>query len=596
MKSSINFSKCKKSIFLIFIISSLSITAISFPNALAIFPVWPGAFSLNDGGVQDSFFATSAVTVDVTDIAASGAGTIQVRITSSVDPVGFDLTLNEGPLGTFTNTNLALMSDNGLAMTTNSLTISIFDDSAADPFSVQTLPPPPIFIVSDSDTTGITPTFTETDFDTNLFTATINFDTITNEATNTLAAISGDIYTVVDISGGNHANGFLNPNPNVGKGAILAEVGGTITATYQGDSSSFTVGNNPGGGRGSGGLIKPGLVVDSPSGGSNGNGGSDGSGGGCTNCTPPTLGLDSNFNRIVQQGFSFNDNAVDVEPYYTPYPLITSYVGQENTIVLKIFDDGGTQNIEHVGLAFGLGEGQSFSESKAIINLDRTLDGREKISTFDPENVLDDVEIITLKDSCNNHSNTQCLKVTISHTFRDVLEFNMVSTNVWDSKKNSWQNFYNHGVEITGDSLNPPKTKMVAFGEKNMRGLFELTELDKKKHLWIDEFANMYEYKGNDFFDRTFTAQNKVEFDKKTSHGCDRTCNWFNYYKLKEALLAEKTLDAMLDGKIIQGEPIKEAFSHSYQTISRAEDLELQKSIIFEKNKAEKLLEKLLNP
>jgi len=406
-----------------------------------------------------------------------------------------------------------------------------------------------------------------------------------------LAAIPGDIFTVADLGGGNLVNGFIIPNPEVGKGAILAEVGGAVTATYQGDSSSFVVGAGTGGGRGSGGLIKPGLVVDSSKSESSENGG-----GGCVNCTPPTLGLDSNYKRIVQHGFSFNDNAVDVEQYYTPYPLITAKVGQENKIVLKIFDDGGTQNIEHVGLAFGLGKDQFFSESKATINLDRTLDGREKISTFDPDNVLDNVKIVTSKDFCNNFSTTQCLKVTIQQTFRDVLEFNMVSTNIWDSKKNAWQNFYNHGIEVTGDSLNPPKTKMVAFGEKGMRGLFELTELDKKKHLWIDEFGNTYEYMGNDRFDRIFTAQNKIEFDKNTIHGCDRTCNWFNYYKLHQAFLAEITLDDMLDGKIIKGEPGKDPFSYSYQITKRADEPELQKSIIFEQIKAEKLLEKLLNP
>jgi len=383
-------------------------------------------------------------------------------------------------------------------------------------------------------------------------------------------------------------NGFIVPNPDVGKGAILAEVGGTVTATHQGDSSSFVITPNPGPGRGSGGLIKPGLVVDSPSDESNG--------GGCANCTPPTLGLDSKFHRIVEQGFSFNGNVVDVEQYYTPYPLITANVGQENKIVLKIFDDGGTQNIEHIGLAFGLGKGQSFSESKATINLDRTFDGREKISTFDPENVLDDVKIVTSKDFCNSTSKIQCLKVTIHQTFREVLEFNMVSTNVWDSKKNAWQNFYNHGVEVYGDSLNPSKTKMIAFGEKEMRGLFELTELDKKKHLWIDEFGNMYEYKGNDYFDRIFSAQKKIEFDKVTTHGCDRKCNWFNYYKLNQEFLAEKTLDGLLDGKIIKGEPAEVPFSYHYQITSRAEDIELQKSIISEQIKAEKTLEKLLNP
>ncbi len=592
MKSIFKISKCSKILFLGVIIFSLAITSFSFPNVLAATIDWKSNFyDFNDGGVEGGGFDNFGipVIVEVNDITASGAGSIKVHVTSSVDLVGFNLTLNEGPLGTFNNTNLALMSDDGLVTLSSSLTINVFDDTSPDPLKIQTLQSAPR-IMSDSDTDGITPLFTETGLDTNLFSATINFGTSSDNTTNTLEGTSGDIFSVWDSVGENAASGFIVPNPNMGKGAILAEIGGTVTATYKGDSDSFLVKPTDGGGRGSGGLIKPGLVADSSSGGSEGNGG------GCVNCTPPTLGLDSQYKRIVTQGFSFNGNPVDVEYHYTPYPLITANVGQENKIVLKIFDDGGTQNIEHISLAFGLGEGQFFSESKATITLDRTLDGREKISTFDPENIFDDVKVVTSKTSCNNFSSIQCLEITIYQTFRESLEFNMVSTNVWDSKRNAWQNFYNHGVEITGESLNPPKTKMVAFGEKNMRGLFELTQIDKKKHLWIDEFHNIYEHKGNERFDRILSSQSNVKFDKETTHGCDRNCNWFSDYKLNQELLAEKTLGGILFGKTIEGDPGKEPFSYTYKMINRAEDPKLQAAIISENIKAEKLVEKLLNP
>ena len=574
------------------IIFLLALASISFPNALASSIDWKSEFyDFNDGGVIgggfDSFGAP--VIVEVIDMDSLGAGSIQVNVTSSVNPIGFSLTLNEGSLGTFTNTNLALMSDDGSVTPLDSLTITIFDDTSPDPLKIQNLTSPPR-IMSDSNTTGITPVFIETGIDTNFFSATINFATSSDNATNSLEGKPGDIFSVWDSVGENAASGFIYPNPNLGKGAILAEIAGTVTATYQGNSDSFLVKPTDGGGRGTGGLIRPGLVADSSS------GANDGSGSGCINCSPPTLGLDSKYDRIVTQGFSFNENPVDVEYHFTPYPLITAKVGQENKIVLKIFDDGGTQNIEHVGLAFGLGKGQYFSESKATINLDRTLDGREKTSTFDPENVFDDVKITTSNTSCNSIASIQCLEVTIYQTFRDGLEFNIVSTNVWDSKKNAWQNFYNHGIEITGDSMNPPKTKMVAFGEKDMRGSYELTEIDKKKHLWIDKFHNIYENKGNDRFDRIVSTQDMVEFDKETSHGCDRNCNWFSDYKLNQEILAKKTMGGILHGKIIERDSTKEPFSYTYKMTNRAEDFKLQEAIISENIKAEKLVKKILNP
>jgi len=566
---------------LIMTLTVLFFTSVSFQAAYAIPPVWSfGSFTLNDGGVQGAGIPSLPVTVSVTDPAATGFGTITVKITSSVDPSGFDMTLNEGPLGTFTNTNLALMSDNARGSQKSVITITVFDTvfTTPDPSSVQTLAGPPILIVSDSDTSGITPVFTETGPDTNLYRARINFAAATNAPSNTLAIAPGNIFTVVDIAGGNFAHGFIGPNPNIGKGAILAEVGGTVTATYQVDSSSFTVGPNPGPGRGGGGPIKPGLVVDT-SGGS-----------GCNNCQPPTLGIDQNLNRIVDGGFSYNNNPIDVELFYTPYPLITIDVGQENIAELKIFDDGGIDSIAHVGLAFGLGHGESFGESKATISLDRTFDGKEITDIFDPENVLDNVKITTSTSTCNPSILEQCLVVKIQHMFREELEFNMVGTNVWDNKRNSWQNFYNHGIEIIGDSLNPAKTKMVAFGDKNMRGVFELTQIDKKKHLWEDKFGNIYEHKDNDRFDIIYSIPHKIIPDKDTQHGCDRNCNWFNEYKLAQETIAKFTLNKILNGKIIEGEPPKKPFSYFYNMTTRAEDTALQESIIFEQIKAENIL------
>ena len=210
--------------------------------------------------------------------------------------------------------------------------------------------------------------------------------------------------------------------------------------------------------------------------------------------------------------------------------------------------------------------------------------------------MLDNVKITTSTSSCSTSSTIQCLVVTIEHIFREQLEFNMVSTNVWDSKRNSWQNFYNHGIEVKGDSLKPPRTKMVAFGEVEMRGLYELTQIDKINHLWSDEFGNIYEYKGNDRYDRIYSVAKKIVFDKYTEHGCDRKCNWFDSYKFYQKLLAEITLKELLDGKIIKGEPPDEPFSHIFQQTSRADDIELQKNIILEKLKAKKILDKLIHP
>ncbi len=188
--------------------------------------------------------------------------------------------------------------------------------------------------------------------------------------------------------------------------------------------------------------------------GSGGGGGGDG----CDDCTPPTLGVDSTGTRRVSQGFSYNGEAVDAEYYYTPMPLITVETGVENVAIIKVFEDTGPLNVRHVGLAFGLGRGQHFGESGAEIRV--SLPYGNGNATASVGGAVDTIDAETLRASseigaCMPGSEAECRIVTIHHTFREPLNFDVVSTVVWDERRNSWQNFFNHGVHVTGESLNP---------------------------------------------------------------------------------------------------------------------------------------------
>jgi hypothetical protein len=224
----------------------------------------------------------------------------------------------------------------------------------------------------------------------------------------------------------------------------------TITVEYNGNKISAAVGDFIASGGGGGGIARAGLVVQAV--------GALSILGGTSPDSPPTLGLNQNQKRIVSGGFSFNDNPVDVLQYYTPYPMITTPVGQNNTVKLKIFEEKGLDNIAHVGLSYGLGKGEIFNEGRATIEFDRTFDGIESVTLFDPNNVLGDVNVTTADVRCNPKDNFTCLEVTFHHVFREPLEYNMVATNVWDFERNGWQNYFNHGIHVVGESMNPPDT------------------------------------------------------------------------------------------------------------------------------------------
>jgi hypothetical protein len=234
------------------------------------------------------------------------------------------------------------------------------------------------------------------------------------------------------------------------------------------------------GGGGGGGIARAGLVVQAL--------GALKGAGGSSLSDPPTLGLGQNQKRIVDGGFSFNGNPVNVEQYYTHYPLITTPVGQNNTIKLKIYEEKGLDNIAHVGLSYGLGKGEIFNEGRATIEYDRTFDGVESVTKFDPEHVLGEVNVTTTDVRCSDNSNVVCREFSFHHVFREPLEYNMVATNIWDLDLNGWQNYFNHGIHIVGDSMNPPDE----YSGINKGHIYHLTETGKNTA--IDDDGNNWTF------------------------------------------------------------------------------------------------------
>jgi hypothetical protein len=198
----------------------------------------------------------------------------------------------------------------------------------------------------------------------------------------------------------------------------------------------------------------------------------------------PTLGLDDRGNRLVDNGFSYNGNSIDVEWYFTPYPLLTVQTGKQNVAEFKIYDNHGPDFISHFELAFGLAGGESIGMSKAVIKWDKSFDGIETVTLVDPKNVLDKIKVTTSEGSCSYELQQKCLIVKVVHTFRAPLEFNILGTNVWDIKRNAWQNYFNHGIEVVGDSLNPMITKMIP-GPQKYEGLIEVMQVAKYSDIWI---------------------------------------------------------------------------------------------------------------
>jgi len=598
----------------------------SVPNAHAVVSVeWtyggaaispaPGPIPIvntSDGNLFDG--SKIDIRVDASDegtFASNGViDTIDVTITSVEDPNTVTYTLTETGVNTgiFTGTSFVFLTGNHKFQITDTVNLTYTIDTATGCNTDNTIQilnsttgsaHDGFIIASDTDTTGIGLALTETGPNTCTFLGQLRFTTgPSNESTGTLQVSAGDILAFVDEFGGLFYNAQIIPTV-AGKGSIIGAFDvpddsntAEVTVTYNGLSRGLDI-NDDGTGSGAGGaIVRPGLVLNFIS---------SFFAGGSTTSTPPTLGLDKRHERIVDEGFSFNGNSVDVEEFYTPYPLITTPVGQNNTIKLKIYEDRGIDNIAHVGLSYGLGHGETFNEGRATIEYDRTFDGIETVTLFDPNHVLGNVNITTTAINCSVNNKAQCLEVKIDHMFRESLDYNMVATNIWDFQRNGWQNYFNHGVQILGESMNPPEEYSGIYNGH----IYHLIEtgknisIDDEGHSWTFDKVWTRDYIKPEVRDidilnpQKMAALKQLGFslsDGKSIFGFSRIDHSFSEYKnnqqIKSKIIMEQLCPACQDKSFSE---INEIFS--YDLPAYHSKLDKNKSLMdFEEKKAQEFL------
>jgi len=317
--------------------------------------------------------------------------------------------------------------------------------------------------------------------------------------------------------------------------------------------------------------------------------GNDGSSGCRGDCSAPTLGVDEQFTRVVENGFTYNGDTINVERYFTPYPLITVDVGKQNKAVFKIYDNSGPDNIQHFELAFGLDVGQVMGTSNAMIAWDKSHDGTETVTIVDPNNALENVRVLTSEGKCKADSTTNdCLIVTVFHTFRESLDFDIVGTNVWDNRQHSWQNFYNHGIHIEGQSLNPPDEYVGIY----KGSLIHIIETGKNTA--VDTDGNTWTF--DNTWIKDYISIGKID-DPITSQLYDRNHVKYNTYKQGQELIASSLFETYYKTSVSQEPAFSEIndikFYEYPDTIDKKFDPVLLAKMHQEDIRAQKYLEEM---
>ena len=340
---------------------------------------------------------------------------------------------------------------------------------------------------------------------------------------------------------------------------------------------------------------------------------SSSNGGTCSgDCVEPTLGVNEKGERRVSNGFTYNGYSVDVDRFFTPYPLITAEVGKENKAEFKIYENLGPDNIRHFSFAFGLAKGQIISQSVAMIELDIDFDGTKSLTVTDPQNALDNVRVETNHVSCDDSNQTDCLEIIIYHTFRTPLDFNIVATDVWDTARLSWQNYYNHGIEVIGESLNPAKE----YDGINRGHIYHLTETGKTTA--VDEFGNSWTLSLG-VWNKDYVVPQRIVEDAIPSEKVwaikyplkdksqeeiikaftkDGAEDKFLVSKYGQSLLAENRLNQMCPGCFDKPyDKINSIFSYDFpERLNKLDNPEIQSKMKYESHKAETIMNHIMDP
>ena len=229
-------------------------------------------------------------------------------------------------------------------------------------------------------------------------------------------------------------------------------------------------------------------------------------GGSSGDTTPSTLGL-SNGVRMVEDGFSFNGKSVNVDNYYTKFPLLSVLPGFSNTVEMKIYENGGLSKINRVQFGLGVEEiGDPLSTSEVIILINLHYNG----TSVESIGYEGDVTLLVLNKTnvelsivpCKANSFAECLLVSLTYTYREGPRYNMLVVNTMDDKRNTWNYYFNDGIKVIG-SMNPPATTeiFVKNGKQDLGEHLTLTRIDKINDIWKDIYDIEYQ-NNNGSFDR----------------------------------------------------------------------------------------------
>ena len=310
----------------------------------------------------------------------------------------------------------------------------------------------------------------------------------------------------------------------------------------------------------------------------------------------PTFGLshDNTNQQLIQNGFTVNGKSFDItDNWHTDFERQTIMVGEKNTLSAKSYAPYGLQSIEFM---FGIPEvGQAHKAEAAVeVWLTRTLEV-EEVKVVQKDNLINEGSVAASAKmvSCtNSDTNNNCYSIEISASFNEAPIHDVFALKGMDFTRRVHTTYLNDGFEITGESLNPPKTETAALPGGGQSGITQLmTQTDKKNDLWVDESGYYWTKNSYDTWIQT-TPPDFQRHQDDVNNVMTRLNSNFDLIKQYESKRATKSFDSGL----IQNE-ISESFSYEYpeRMGNILDDPQIQEKMKQENNLAESKLTQMWN-
>jgi len=169
----------------------------------------------------------------------------------------------------------------------------------------------------------------------------------------------------------------------------------------------------------------------------------------------------------------------------------------------------------------------------------------------DIDNILNAISASWVPTDCISNSGAGgCHLFTFSHSFNNNPLSPIIGITVVDALGNAAYTFINEGIDVYGDSLNPPATAAVVLQGKPPQ-IVEIIQIDRVNNLWEDPNENIWTQNSmGNWMQLTQTEYVRIIDDAVGSAGYERIHPNFAMYKMGQEMIAQQ----IWDGSAIQSE------------------------------------------